>query len=113
MEKVFLIIANDKLEAFLIESILKKNKIDSNIQIIPKEDKRKFNQESEKVNIFVNKGDYEQAVKLMDVIANERLEKEEKKEETRLFTRKQLFFAVLTTSIFLIMVIWIVIYAMK
>ncbi len=113
MEKVFLITATDQLEAFLIESILKKNEISSNIQLIPQESKPKYNQEANKANIFVDEENYEQAIKLMDVIVNERLEKEEKKEESRLFTKKQLFFAILTTSIFLIMVIWIVVYAMK
>lgn len=113
MEKVFLIMAEDQLEAYLIEAILKKNDISSNIQLIPQVGKRKYKKASDKANLFVDKDDYEKALELMEVIKKERQVKEENIEEKRLFSKKQLFFAIITSSIFLLLIIWVVVYAMK
>ncbi len=113
MEKVFLITTEDQLEAYLIEAILKKNNISSSIQLVPQVGKRKYKQASDKANLFVEKDDYDKALELMEVIKKERLMKEQKKEETRLFSKKQLLFAFITSSIFLILIIWVVAYAMK
>jgi len=113
MDKLYLITTNDALEAYLVEAILKKNKIECKIEIIKTDGKRKYSDGPDKANVFVDKEKYEQALKLIDVIKKEREIAEEKEEEYKLFTKKQLFFAISTTVLFLFIIIWIVIYSFK
>jgi len=113
MEQILLITANDALEAYLIEAILKRNEIPCKIEILKTDNKKKYNDMPDKANVFVDKDKYDEALKLMDVIKEERNIKKENEEQTALFTKKQLFFAISTTIIFLSIVIAVVIYSMK
>jgi len=113
MEQILLITANDALEAYLIEAILKKNNIECEVKILKTGEKRKYSDGPNKANIFVAKEKYDQAFKLLDVIKKERAIAIEREEEYKLFTKKQLFFAISTTVIFLFIIIWIVIYSFK
>lgn len=113
MDQLLLITANDELEAYLIETILKKNNISCKIETLATDKKKKYNDAPDMANVFVNKEKYDEAFKLIDVIKEERKMKVENEDETKLFTKKQLFFAISITIIFLSMIIMVVVYSMK
>lgn len=113
MEKELLLQANDELEAYLVEAILKKNGIPCEVVILKSDEKKKYGSLPDRANIFVNKDKLSEAVTLTEVIRKEREMKIENAGETKLYTKKQLVFAISVSAIFLIIVIMVVASAMR
>ncbi|MBN2851954.1 MAG: hypothetical protein JXQ23_04380 [Clostridia bacterium] len=113
MDKELLVQADDELEAYLIEAILKKNDIICEVIVIKTEEKKKFNSLPDRANIFVGKEQYDEALRLIEVIKKERQMKIENLPETKLYSKKQMAFAIGISAVFLIIVIWVVASTMR